>query len=164
MLAGNWHQPARGLDDAVTWIVKPDGTLTIRRVPKKGKPSESTKRLELARDRLLALRTGESTQFVPFFPTNTRLYLSWTSGALAVPIANENSFALDLADRGRWLVWTKPACKVLDPRVGASDAECAFEGEGDEHAFVVKPPYAMRWLLRDGVLVHPAMETFTRQR
>jgi hypothetical protein len=163
-LAGRWHQPARGLDDAITWTVDKTGKLTIKRVPKTGKPEEVARQLEIIRERQFAIKQGTSTQFAPFFVDGKRLYLSWTSGAIAVPVANEAELVLDLADKGRWLTWKGGTCTIVDPARGASKATCAWEGEAGAKTFVVTADtLTQRWALRSGALVHPGMELFTKQ-
>lgn len=157
-LAGTWTLPARGNDDAITWRIDGAGTLASRRTPTKGKPTDEPPReLSFARDRLLALSAGSSTQFVPAFVDGDQLYLSWTAGALAHPIASDQAFVLDLADHDRWLVWRAPTCSVLDPRRGPAPATCAWQ----DGTFTVD---GAAWHRRGDVLVHPAMEVFTRQR
>ena len=156
-LAGTWHHPAVGLDDAITFKIGPGAKLAIRRTSKKqGKRDDPPKEIAFPRERLLAIKTGTSSQFVPVFLDGKHLYLSWTSGALAIPVPNKDAFVLDLADRDRWVIWMAPSCKLLDPKLGASDITCRFEDD----AFVVNE---QRWPLRNGVLIHPAMEVFTRQ-
>ncbi len=163
-LAGRWHQPARGLDDAITWTIDLKGKLTIRRTPKTAKPEDVVRQLEIVRERMFALKQGTSTQFAPFFRDGTRLFLSWTSGAIAIPVANEAELALDLADAGRWLIWKGGACTIVDPARGASTATCAWEEQGGVKTFVVTADtLTQRWALRGGALVHPGMEMFTKQ-
>jgi len=157
-LAGTWNRPASELDDAVTFKIGPGSKLVIRRISKKEKHEDPPKEIEFPRERLMAIKTGTSAQFVPAFVDGDRLYLSWTSGALAIPVPNKNAFVLDLADRDRWIVWTAPACKLIDPHLGASDVACKFEGD----EFVIADAKELRWPLRNGVLIHPAMEVFTR--
>lgn len=163
-LAGTWHQPARGLDDAVTWVIDKTGSLAVRRTSKRGKVDEPVRQLAFARDRLLAIKTGNSTQFAPFFRDGNTLYLSWTSGAVPIAIADESKFALDLASEGRWLVWSSPACTVLDPRRGATTATCAWQDTAGKRTFAIEGAgLAQQWTLHGGTLVHPAMETFSKR-
>jgi len=98
-LAGRWHQPAPGLNDDITWTLDKSGTLTIRRVPKKGKPEDVVRQLEILRERQFAIKQGTSMQFAPFFVDGKKLYLSWTRGPTAITVANEAGPAPDLARR-----------------------------------------------------------------
>ena len=164
-LAGTWLLPGVGLDDTITWKISRDGTLAAKRTSKKqGSHDDPVRQLAFTRDRQLALKSGTSSQFVPFFADSDHLYLSWTSGALPIRIANEQQFALELADGGRWIVWTAPACTLIDPRAGDAKASCGWEEQDHQRAFVVHGTTEQRWGLHGGVLVHPKMEVFTKQR
>jgi hypothetical protein len=163
-LAGTWNQPARGLDDAVTWTIDKTGALAVRRTSKRGKVDEPKKQLAFARDRLLAITTGNSTQFAPFFRDGNTLYLSWTSGAMPIAIADEKKLALDLASDGRWLVWNAPECTIVDPRRGATTATCAWSDDAGARTFSIEGAgLAQRWTLHGDTLVQPAMETYTKR-
>jgi hypothetical protein len=165
-LVGTWSLPARGLDDAITWTIGPMGTLAVHRESKRGNTDEPIRKLTFHRDHQLALVLGKGTQYVPFHRAGNTLYVSWTTGALAVPIARESEIVLDLADQGRWLVLNGTTCTIVDPRRGASPATCTWEGDaaaGTRTLAIGGDGLAQRWSLREGALVHPAMETFTKR-
>jgi hypothetical protein len=167
-LTGTWNHPSVGKNDVITWSIATGGKLDVHTISTDtaGKQSarDQTYQLEFERERELALRTGTAVQFVPAYVEGDRLYVSWTTGAIAIPIPNPQSFALDLADRDRWIVWTEPTCKLFDPRLGPVDATCSWQGE----RFIVRheldgTPRELAWTRHAEVLVHPAMEPFTRQ-
>lgn len=165
-LAGTWQHPAIGLDDAITWKIGPGSKLAVRRTSKQGKHDDPPHEIAFARERVVAIKTGTSTQFVPLFADGDRIYLSWTSGALPIPMTNEQAFALDLAGGDRWVIWRAPSCKLLDPRLGVAAVTCRFDDNAGEKSFVVEGTEGaqdLRWPLRHGALLHPAMEVFTRQ-
>lgn len=163
-LAGTWQKPAQGLDDAITWTVDKSGALAVRRTNKQGKVDEPPKQLSFARERLLAITTGNSTQFAPFFHDGKAFYLSWTSGAMPIAMTDENKLALDLASEGRWLVYSAPACTIVDPRRGVTTATCAWTNEAATRTFSIEGSgVTQRWTLHGTTLVHPAMEKFTKR-
>jgi hypothetical protein len=165
-LVGTWLEPAHGLDDAITWTIGPMGTLAVHRENARGKTDEPVRKLRFSRDRQIALELGKGTQFAPFYRAGNTLYVSWTTGAVAVPLVSETDVALDLADGGRWLVIDGKACTVVDPRRGTSPATCTWDGDrsaGSRTLAISGDGLAQRWSLREGVLVHPAMETFTKR-
>jgi hypothetical protein len=167
-LAGTWKHPSVGKNDDITWRISTHGKLDVHTISTDpaGKQSarDQTYQLAFVRDRLLALQTGSSAQFVPALVDGNRLFVSWTTGAIAIPIPNPQAFALDVADRDRWIVWSQPTCKLLDPRVGPSDATCSWQAD----VFVARhdfdgAPRELTWTRHGDSLVHPAMEPFTRQ-
>lgn len=166
-LAGTWVQsPKQPLDDTVTWTIGPTGSLAVRRTNKTAKKpqDEPVKQLSFARERLLAVTLKTATQLAPFVRIGDSLYMSWTSGAMAIPVPDDRAFALDVADRARWILWRSPACTLLDPRRGASPATCAWEDAAGTRTFVVKAEsLEQRWTLREGFLLHPKLETFTKR-
>jgi hypothetical protein len=159
-VTGKWSEPARGLDDAIEWTIGPSGTLSVRRTSNGKTHDEPTRQLSFARERLLALRNGPATQFVPMFVDGDKLFVSWTSGAMAIPMQNKDNIVLDLASKGRWAVFANHSCTIIDPARGATPASCTWEGG----AFVVRGDgLSQTWQLRSGFLVHPEMDVFTRQ-
>lgn len=167
-LAGTWVHPSVGRSDAITWTLSPTGALAVHTVSIDPAGAlherDQTYQLAFARERQLALSSGSSTQFVPALVDGDRLYVSWTSGAFAIPIADPNAVALDLADRGRWLVWQTPACTVLDPQRGPASVTCHWEGDQLRYRDDLDGvPHERAWTKRGNALVHPAMELFTRQ-
>ncbi len=171
-LSGTWLGPAVGRNDAIQWRLAPTGALEVTRTSGQGKRAtrhdEPPHELAFVRERQLAFKTGSSTQFVPAFVDGDRIYLSWTAGALAIPIASETEFILDEADRDRWVIRHGDSCELVDPTVGATPLACGFEDDPAPGAklrrFVYETAGTKRaWELHGGALVHPAMEALTRQ-
>jgi hypothetical protein len=167
-LTGTWKHPSVGKNDEITWIISPTGKLDVHTISTDTAGKHTTRdqsyQLSFTRERQLALQLGTSVQFVPVFVDGDRLYVSWTSGAIAIRIPNPESFAIDVADRDRWIVWTQPACKVIDPRLGHADATCSWQGD----RFIARyeldgAPHDVSWTRQGDTLLHPAMEPFTRQ-
>lgn len=164
-LAGTWVQHAH--DETIEWTIALEGslsleaTLAIRRTRNGQSHDEPKRTLALTQERLLAIRHDQSTQFAPMFHTGNVLFISWTSGAMAIPMKSKDTIVLDLASKGRWLAYddANKICEILDPARGASPATCAWQGDN----FVVNgDDISQSWELREDFLVHPQMEMFTR--
>ncbi|MCX5742892.1 MAG: hypothetical protein NT062_10395 [Proteobacteria bacterium] len=168
-LAGRYAHPAPAgsLDDSVVWTIGADGTLVVERTPA-GPPTKTTRpttepphQLAFTRARQLAIATTNATgttsrQFVPAFVDGAGdLYLSFTSGAMAIPLASP----LVLGDADRWIVRRAEACTLVDAQRGASPIPCRLERD----RFVVTLDGSEQvWPRRGDVLLHPAMERFAR--
>ncbi|MGE0868536.1 MAG: hypothetical protein AB7P03_08240 [Kofleriaceae bacterium] len=164
-LAGEWTRPGISeLDETVTWKLGRDGSLAVTRTTKEGSRVDPPRTLAFVRERQLGVTTGTTTQYVPVVVDGPRIHLSWTSGAFAVPLSDDSSFAVPLADRDRWLGWTGgPTCALVDPQLGATEVPCAFEG-ADKQRFVFKDTGGteVRWQRIGKLLVPPDLEVMAR--
>lgn len=167
-LAGTWVHPSIGRSDAITWTLARTGELAVHTVSTDTAgalhPRDQSYQLRFARERQLALVANGSTQFVPALVDGDHLYVSWTTGAIAIPLRDPDAFTLDLADRGRWLIWRKPSCTLLDPRRGPTSVPCGWHGDAFSYRDTLdRVPTEHAWTRHGNALVHPAMELFTRQ-
>ncbi len=169
-LVGHWVHAGDGLDDDVDWRLAADGVLAVVRTAKSGKHEisrEVPRQVTLLRDRQLQLATGSgadaSKQFVPFFATADTLYASWTTGALAVPIASATAdFVLpEPGPIDRWVIRHGATCELVDPHTGARSLDCAFDAGGFHY---LVDSEVRTWNLVGTTLVDARMEKFTRAK
>ena len=165
-LAGRWHHDPIAGGDGIDWTVADDGALAAHRTQTPaGKPAvafdEPPHELSFPRERQIAIATGPSAQLVPAYVDGDHLFLGWSAHALAMPIANDRSFALYLGEGSRWLVWSDPTCTLLEPRIGAMPATCGWK----DGAFTFRDERGRDqvWTRHGGALVNPAMDELVRQ-